>query len=329
MAFFSLQIGQYAAQVLVHSALAVLIVEALLKLWRIEAPRIRVHFRILFLVLPLVGWPVFQLLWPTRGSLEFRGTLAIFDIQQWLPLRVAGVPGWGWVVVAAGLGAALFLGRAVLPTGHRYLAGRSGVATTLAGTLACRLRRSLTAAGDRVGGNARVVADESAVAYLRGVRRPRLVVSGRLVELLDEDELRAVLAHEEAHLLRRDNLTGWGLLLAGLLVFYNPVALVALQRATEDMEMACDDAAVESTGEPLALATALIKTGRYNAAGAAPGGRRPLDWLPRLHARVSRTLVGRRVRRLIDRPTPGNLPLARVKLSMAVALTGALLFFVV
>lgn len=94
MAFFSLQIGQYAAQVLVHSALAVLIVEALLKLWRIEAPRIRVHFRILFLVLPLVGWPVFQLLWPTRGSLEFRGTLAIFDIQQWLPLRVAGVPGW-------------------------------------------------------------------------------------------------------------------------------------------------------------------------------------------------------------------------------------------
>lgn len=329
MAFFSSLAGQYVVQVLAHSVLMVLAVEVLLRMWQITRPGTRLQFRLLYLLVPLLGWPLYQLLWPARGSAEFRETVAIIDTQQWLPLWLGGVPGWGWVVGVMGLGTLLFVSRALVPTLQQGF-GTGGKETSLAPDQANKLKRSLRILDSVPGSDVRVVAEPWLGACLSGVHRPRLTISAPLVELLDEEEVEAVLAHEAAHALHRDNPRGWFLLLLGSVMFYNPVALLALQRISQDVEMACDDGAVVRTGRPLALASALIKTVRVNMGTVLESiSPAPVMWLSRLDARVQRSLVVGRARRLSHYRAPDDVPLRRLKLSLTALLLAALLFFVV
>lgn len=100
---------------------------------------------------------------------------------------------------------------------------------------------------------------------------------------LPDDEARAVLGHELAHLRRRD--PAWRLLAALMKAMLWPQALnlVALQRLDLLAELACDAAAAEPVGQRLALAQSLLRCaealkahgGRHGpalACGAAPAG---------------------------------------------------------
>lgn len=111
-------------------------------------------------------------------------------------------------------------------------------------------------------------------AFVVGGRRARLLVSSRLVSELDEEELRCIVAHELAHLEAHDVRV---MLLAGLLrdvVAWNPLAHVAFRRLAGDRELEADRRAASLTGEPLALASGLLKVcalmkGRRGAATRA------------------------------------------------------------
>lgn len=96
-------------------------------------------------------------------------------------------------------------------------------------------------------------------ALLLGVRRPVVVLDARLVDDLDDDELEGVLAHELAHVVRRDNLLAWTV--SGLrdLVFVLPGAAWAMRSLHRERELAADQVAVETTGRPGALASGLLK----------------------------------------------------------------------
>jgi heat shock protein HtpX len=111
-------------------------------------------------------------------------------------------------------------------------------------------------------------------------RRPRLHVSQALIELLSEDELAAVLAHELSHLVNRDalvmtvvgtpgavlqkggrtNLGFWpiqiGMLIACLIGLLSRIGTNALSRCRE---LTADAGAAALTGRPSALASALLK----------------------------------------------------------------------
>jgi Zn-dependent protease with chaperone function len=102
--------------------------------------------------------------------------------------------------------------------------------------------------------------------------RQVLALSPSLLELLDEEELEGVVAHEMVHFLRRDNLMGWVPLVFRGLMFYNPVALSVFRGIAQENEKACDDRAVALTHKPLALAVALIKVFRRG---------QPVSYLPR------------------------------------------------
>ena len=309
--------------------LMALVVEALVKIWEVTRPGTRLQFRLLYLLVPLMGWPLYQLLWPDRGSAGFRQTIAIIDMQQFLPLHLGGLPIWAWVSVVMGLGTLLFAGRALIPTLHNLISA-DGEEASPAPELVNKLNRSVQKLGNLPVSNARIVAGPGPGAYLSGLNRSRLTVSAPLVELLDEDELEAVLAHESAHAHHRDNPRGWSLLLLGSVMFYNPVALVALQRISQDVEMACDDDAVVWTGRPLALASALLKTAGVSIGiGQESTAPTPVAWLSRLDARVRRNMVVERVSRLSHYGTPQDVPLKWLRLTLTALLSGALLFFVV
>lgn len=112
---------------------------------------------------------------------------------------------------------------------------------------------------------------------------------GPLAALTDA-ELDPVLSHELAHLERGD---GWWFPVVGALqaVFWlNPLNHWLASRFRESAELACDDRAVELTGNPLGLARALV-----HVATRAPSARRP-SLLPSIGHSKSALLP--RVRRL-------------------------------
>lgn len=96
-------------------------------------------------------------------------------------------------------------------------------------------------------------------AFAVGARRPRILVSADLMEYLDDEELEAIVAHEVAHLQARDVEVVFA---AGLLrdvVAWNPFAHLAFRRLLIDRELEADRRAATMTGEPLAVASGLLK----------------------------------------------------------------------
>jgi Zn-dependent protease with chaperone function len=132
-----------------------------------------------------------------------------------------------------------------------------------------RVLLSLLAHGDPKVPGALVVDHPAATAYCVPGLRSRIVVSAGALDLLDQAELAAVLAHERAHLRARHDLV---LLPFGALVRAFPRAgLVRRAQMTVGLlvEMLADDGALRHRS-PRELATALLRVGACGA--TAPAG---------------------------------------------------------
>lgn len=105
-------------------------------------------------------------------------------------------------------------------------------------------------------------------AFAAGLFRPRIYIALELVERLDDLQLQAVVAHEAAHLRRRDPLRLTVLRFFGCVMFWLP----ALRRIVEDIadqaEFAADDAGSER--DPLAMAAALLAVARFSSGKVVP-----------------------------------------------------------
>ncbi|MCC6425481.1 MAG: hypothetical protein IT435_01540 [Phycisphaerales bacterium] len=69
---------------------------------------------------------------------------------------------------------------------------------------------------------------------------PRLILPGELWGTLDEDSQRAVVAHELAHLRRRDHMLCWLESVIGAMYWWHPVAWWARHRLHDEAEASCD-----------------------------------------------------------------------------------------
>lgn len=104
-----------------------------------------------------------------------------------------------------------------------------------------------------------LTADVAGGATVVGVARPVIVIDEQLAHVLDRRELEGVLAHELAHVIRRDNLVA---LLVGAvrdLTFFVPGGSWALRQLHRERELAADQAAIRMTGRPASLASGLLK----------------------------------------------------------------------
>jgi Zn-dependent protease with chaperone function len=160
-----------------------------------------------------------------------------------------------------------------------------------AGVLRARRRQrvllSLLAHGDPKVPGALVVDHPAATAYCVPGLRSRIVISAGALDLLDQAELAAVLAHERAHLRARHDLVLLPFT-ALLRVFrWSAVACEAAASVSLLVEMLADDRALRHRSAR-ELATALLRV------GAAGGGHAPLGALAaadgHVAARVSRLL---------------------------------------
>jgi len=159
-----------------------------------------------------------------------------------------------------------------------------------------RLGRSLAHA-ERIA-NAALATDVAALAIHARIESPALsalddltspiAVTGRrillptwAVELLDRDQLRAMLAHETAHIARRD--PEWKLAVAAwcALFWFVPLARLARKRLDEVAEISCDAWAAIHLGDGRSLAECLAECAERGVGG------RGLDLAPAMASRES------------------------------------------
>jgi beta-lactamase regulating signal transducer with metallopeptidase domain len=91
-----------------------------------------------------------------------------------------------------------------------------------------------------------------------GIRHPAIVLSPELIEESSDEVLEAMLAHELAHLKRRDNVIHWIFVLLRDLLFFNPFAHLVFDRIMLAKEQDCDRIAIVATQKPKALESAIL-----------------------------------------------------------------------
>jgi len=101
---------------------------------------------------------------------------------------------------------------------------------------------------------------EALVAALVGILNPVIVVSRGLIDLLDDEELEGVVAHELAHYYHGGNMGLFAIWLARLVQAPNPAALILFRELIEARETLCDAEAARATKKPASLASALLKS---------------------------------------------------------------------
>lgn len=125
-----------------------------------------------------------------------------------------------------------------------------------------------------------------------GVLRPEICLPDRVLFELGPEERQALLAHELAHLERRD--PAWLLVCRALenLLFFQPLLRVARRRLFESAESLCDLRAAQRTGGQLALASCLTEVADWVS------GARSVPLTVAMAA--TRSEVGRRIEDLLE-----------------------------
>ena len=143
------------------------------------------------------------------------------------------------------------------------------------------------------------------------VLRGEIYLPERALVELSPAELRAVIAHEAAHLERHDQVWRWLAALSARIFFFQPLNRLAAARLRELSECLCDDRAVRTTGSGRALASALATVAGWLLPGQ-PGVA------PTMANADSLTL--RRVRRLLSPAAPPRPGIQSVAWGAAVVL---------
>lgn len=167
-----------------------------------------------------------------------------YTLSTALPIGmgVVALGGVGWGVLRL-----LLLERVLLRRGKIVVPELQALANDLAQRLATRQPRIVLAVSDRP------------MALTLGLSCPTIILSTWMIRRLDCRELEAVLAHELAHIARRDYLVVWLATMLRDAFFYLPTSRTAHRQLQREKELACDDLAVAVTRRPLSLASALAK----------------------------------------------------------------------
>jgi beta-lactamase regulating signal transducer with metallopeptidase domain len=132
-------------------------------------------------------------------------------------------------------------------------------------------------------------------------RAPRLLFPARLLERLDREQQRALLAHELAHLRRRDHWVRFLELLVLGLYWWHPVVWWARRELHEAEEQCCDAWVVWALdGAGRAYALALLQTVAFfsHARSALPVAASGVGQVPQLRRRLTMIMQGQTPRSL-------------------------------
>ncbi|HKR26898.1 MAG TPA: M56 and DUF3738 domain-containing protein, partial [Acidobacteriaceae bacterium] len=114
------------------------------------------------------------------------------------------------------------------------------------------------------------VTDAAIEPSVFGVFRPVLLWPAGISAHLDDTHVEAILAHELAHIERRDNLAAAVHLLVQAIFWFHPLVWWLGARLVEEREHACDEAVLTAGGAPEIYAEGLLRTCRFCVESALP-----------------------------------------------------------
>src|SRR5262245_17757523 len=108
-----------------------------------------------------------------------------------------------------------------------------------------------------------VISDTSLEPGVFGIVRPVLLWPRDIETRLDDAQVRAILAHELAHVRRRDNLTAAVHMVVEAIFWFQPLAWWNGNRLVNERERACDEEVVRLGSEPHVYAESILKTCQF------------------------------------------------------------------
>lgn len=108
-----------------------------------------------------------------------------------------------------------------------------------------------------------IVKTEQSLAFTMGMRKPFIVLSTGLIELLEEDELMAVIEHEQFHQNNRDPLIIMILQVISQSLWFIPLTKWCFQNYKIICEILADEYAIKKMGSQIGLGSALLKLIRH------------------------------------------------------------------
>lgn len=316
------------SQSMTHALIAAVVVEALLRAWRLEDGAWRLRLRLLPILVPVVWIPALLVVAPWRQAPWFAAGWAVFSGERWNLLHV-GPMGLGalLLLLSAGLGSGLFLRDAVPPLLDQMRGSTpppSGPWSVVSRLLDARIRHL----SGRLGiapPVVRLVRHSAPLLLCTGWTPPALVISTGTLDRLDDAALDAALAHELAHAAFGDPAFSLGLMAARAVLFFNPAVQWTGRMLVDEMERRADQTCVRIGADPHALARAIRLL--FLAGDPAPINRdasfERLFWRTRLAG------IEDRCRRLTGAFPPPALADRGFRLCLATAGLLVVLFFVV
>lgn len=153
-----------------------------------------------------------------------------------------------------------------------------------------------------------LILDPNPAAFTHGLIAPRIYISTGMINGLEREELKAVFLHELHHKKYFDPLRYFLLNFLKNIFFYLPVIMWIVNQLRVKRENEADDAAARTVGNPLPLASALLKATAFNKAYA-------------FQTSISGASVGERIHRLMHGKdnAPERPPIKTVAASAVIA----------
>ncbi len=226
-------------------------------------------------------------------------------------------PEWShWIVLIWAAGVLLFLirsARAVLGAGALCREARE-VAEREVLLLALQIREAF-----QIPRPIRVmVSDQIRIPVVIGIFRPAILLPASLITGFPPDYLRAVLAHEFAHVARWDYLVNIGQMMVEALLFFNPFVWWISRQVRHEREACCDLAASAHCSDPSLYLRAVIAC----AESAGEGALSPAA----VAIASDRQSLTDRAKRLLSPGHSGSVHVRWLTLAAIFALIGLLLF---
>lgn len=255
--FFYTYLGMYIVQAFCHSVIAFIIVERTIHILEITDPIVRQRFRIVTIIIAILSMPLYQLINPDRGSIFFRQN-SLLDSIRWLNLEILwGIPIWLFFLIMIISTSLIFVFQELIPILRHALESRNSPEIKEKFDISS-FNYSIEELGD-IMPDIFLLDDEDYILYSTTGNNPAIYLSKGIISTLNMDQLKAVIAHEIAHIKRNRNFFLIIIFLFRILMFFNPVVLIGFRKIIQDEEKICDDMAVSLTKNPHALSDALKK----------------------------------------------------------------------
>jgi bla regulator protein blaR1 len=142
---------------------------------------------------------------------------------------------------------------------HRVTRAARAASTVTSGPLLDTLRR-LEGHTPRI----RLLSSNQAIEPgVFGIVRPELIWPAGIEDRLSDEQIEAILAHEVAHVRRRDNLAALLHMLVEAVFWFHPLVWWIGARLVDERERACDEDVVRLGSEPEVYAESILKTCQF------------------------------------------------------------------